>query len=213
MDSSVRFYVQGRKWLEPSCRYITRPALSDERVQLNAAGQVELKLKTLWRDLQGWILSHRLGGSGARASWCRIEAAPPEHRLARAGLDRHRLRRPQRRLRLVDAAQPVGVPLPNEGQPLDRVRGSRPEEPRRSGEAVRMGAAATISLPQTSRPGWPRSGRRALGGRLNFLCAAHRLLGLRARRRAEQRAIDCRAVPRHPPRPRLPRLPRPPREG
>lgn len=31
-------------------RYITRPALSDERVQINAAGQVELKLKTPWRD-------------------------------------------------------------------------------------------------------------------------------------------------------------------
>ncbi len=30
--------------------YITRPALSDERVQLNAPGQVELKLKTPWRD-------------------------------------------------------------------------------------------------------------------------------------------------------------------
>lgn len=38
------------KRLEPLCRYITRPALSDERVQLNAAGQVELKLKALWRD-------------------------------------------------------------------------------------------------------------------------------------------------------------------
>ena len=29
-----------------SCRYITRPALSDERVQLNAAGQVELAIRT-----------------------------------------------------------------------------------------------------------------------------------------------------------------------
>jgi hypothetical protein len=29
---------------------MTRPALSDERIQLNAAGQVELKLKTPWRD-------------------------------------------------------------------------------------------------------------------------------------------------------------------
>ena len=28
--------------LEQLCRYITRPALSDERVQLNGAGQVEL---------------------------------------------------------------------------------------------------------------------------------------------------------------------------
>jgi len=39
-----------RKRLEQLCRYITRPALSDERVQCNAAGQVELKLKTPWRD-------------------------------------------------------------------------------------------------------------------------------------------------------------------
>jgi hypothetical protein len=39
-----------RKRLEQLCRYITRPALSDERIQLNAAGQVELKLKTPWRD-------------------------------------------------------------------------------------------------------------------------------------------------------------------
>jgi len=39
-----------RKRLEQLRRYITRPALSDERVQLNAAGQVELKLKTTSRD-------------------------------------------------------------------------------------------------------------------------------------------------------------------
>jgi Putative transposase len=34
------------------CRadYITRPALANERVQCNAAGQVALKLKTPWRD-------------------------------------------------------------------------------------------------------------------------------------------------------------------
>ena len=31
-------------------QYSTRPALSDGRVSLNAAGQVELKLKTPWRD-------------------------------------------------------------------------------------------------------------------------------------------------------------------
>ena len=38
------------RWrLEQSCRYITRPAHSDERVPVNAAGQVELKLKTPWR--------------------------------------------------------------------------------------------------------------------------------------------------------------------
>jgi len=31
-------------------RYITRPALSDARVQINAAGPVELTPKTPWRD-------------------------------------------------------------------------------------------------------------------------------------------------------------------
>jgi hypothetical protein len=32
------------------CRFITRPAPADERVQCNAAGEVELKLKTQWSD-------------------------------------------------------------------------------------------------------------------------------------------------------------------
>jgi len=32
------------------CRNITRPALADERVQCNAAGQVMLKLNTPWHD-------------------------------------------------------------------------------------------------------------------------------------------------------------------
>ena len=39
-----------RHALEQLCRYITRPALANERVQTNAAGQVVLKLKTAWRD-------------------------------------------------------------------------------------------------------------------------------------------------------------------
>ena len=36
--------------LEQLCRYFTRPALANERVQTNAAGQVVIKLKTAWRD-------------------------------------------------------------------------------------------------------------------------------------------------------------------
>jgi hypothetical protein len=39
-----------RKRLEQLCRYVTRPAPSDERMHLNAAGQVELKVKTRWRN-------------------------------------------------------------------------------------------------------------------------------------------------------------------
>jgi hypothetical protein len=46
----MRAEAHDRKRLEQLCRHITRPALSDERVQLNAAGQVKLKLKTPWRD-------------------------------------------------------------------------------------------------------------------------------------------------------------------
>ncbi|NUZ05903.1 transposase [Piscinibacter koreensis] len=50
LHAAVRVEAHNRKRLEQLCRYITRPALSDERVQLNAEGQVELKLKTPWRD-------------------------------------------------------------------------------------------------------------------------------------------------------------------
>jgi hypothetical protein len=50
LHSAVRVEANDRKRLELLCSYITRPALSDERVQLNAAGQVELQLKTPWRD-------------------------------------------------------------------------------------------------------------------------------------------------------------------
>jgi hypothetical protein len=50
LHAGVRVEAHDRKRLEQLCRYITRPALSDERIQLNADGQVELKLKTPWRD-------------------------------------------------------------------------------------------------------------------------------------------------------------------
>jgi hypothetical protein len=50
LHAAVPAEAHDRKRLERLCRYITRPALSDERIQLNAVGQVELKLKTPWRD-------------------------------------------------------------------------------------------------------------------------------------------------------------------
>ncbi len=50
LHAAVRCAVDDRKALEQLCRYITRPALANERVQTNAAGQVVLKLKTAWRD-------------------------------------------------------------------------------------------------------------------------------------------------------------------
>jgi hypothetical protein len=50
LHAAVRVEARDRKRLEQLCRCITRPALSDERVQLNNAGQLELKLKSPWRD-------------------------------------------------------------------------------------------------------------------------------------------------------------------
>ncbi len=49
LHAAVRVEAHDRKRLEQLCRYITRPALSDDPVQLNGAGHVELKLKTPWR--------------------------------------------------------------------------------------------------------------------------------------------------------------------
>jgi hypothetical protein len=46
----VRCGADDRQALKQLCRHITRPALANERVQTNAAGQVVLKLKTPWRD-------------------------------------------------------------------------------------------------------------------------------------------------------------------
>ena len=48
--AAVRCGADDRQALEQLCRYITRPALANERVQTNAAGRVVLKLKTPWRD-------------------------------------------------------------------------------------------------------------------------------------------------------------------
>jgi hypothetical protein len=49
-SAAVRSTADDRQSLEQLCRYITCPALANERVQNNAAGQVVLKLKTPWRD-------------------------------------------------------------------------------------------------------------------------------------------------------------------
>jgi hypothetical protein len=81
-----------RKRLEQLCRYITRPALSDERVQLNVAGQVELKLKTPWRD-----------------GTTHLVKSPPEFRQRLATV----VPRPRLHLiRLVSGLEPCAAPQP-----------------------------------------------------------------------------------------------------
>lgn len=50
LHAAVRCGTDDRQALEQLSRYITRPALADERVQTNAAGKGVLKLKKPWRD-------------------------------------------------------------------------------------------------------------------------------------------------------------------
>lgn len=50
LHAAARCAADDRDALEQLCRYIARPALANERVQTNAAGQMVLKLKTAWRD-------------------------------------------------------------------------------------------------------------------------------------------------------------------
>jgi hypothetical protein len=80
-----------RKRLEQLCRTITRPALSDERVQCNAAGQVVLELKprgaTAPRILWAWPLEFMQ----------RLAALVPRPRLHL--IRRHRVLSPNAKLR------------------------------------------------------------------------------------------------------------------
>jgi len=50
LKAAVHCGADERQALEQQCRYITRPAVANERVQTRATGQVALKLKTPWHD-------------------------------------------------------------------------------------------------------------------------------------------------------------------
>ena len=50
LHAEVRCAMNQRHKLEQLCRYITRPAIANERLQLNRAGDVELQLKSPYQD-------------------------------------------------------------------------------------------------------------------------------------------------------------------
>jgi Putative transposase len=50
LHAAVRCGAHQRKELERLCRYITRPAIANERLKRNPAGQVVFQLKSPWRD-------------------------------------------------------------------------------------------------------------------------------------------------------------------
>ncbi len=50
LHAAVRCGAHQRKELERLCRYVTRPALANERLKRDGAGDVVLQLKSAWRD-------------------------------------------------------------------------------------------------------------------------------------------------------------------
>jgi len=50
LHAAVRCAMNKRNQLEQLCRYITRPAIANERLSLNSAGDVVLQLKTPYKD-------------------------------------------------------------------------------------------------------------------------------------------------------------------
>jgi Putative transposase len=50
LHAGVRCEADQRRELEQLCRYVTRPAIANERLSVNRAGQVVLKLKTPYRN-------------------------------------------------------------------------------------------------------------------------------------------------------------------
>ena len=50
LHAGVRCEANDRQGIEQLCRYITRPAIANERLSINGEGNVVLKLKTAWRN-------------------------------------------------------------------------------------------------------------------------------------------------------------------
>jgi hypothetical protein len=70
LHAAARWRADQRKELEQPCRYITRPAIANERLKRNCAGQVVLQLKSPYKDGTTHIVVEPLefgapGGSGA----------------------------------------------------------------------------------------------------------------------------------------------------
>jgi hypothetical protein len=70
LHAAVRCGADDRQALEQLCRYITRPALANVRIQTNATEQVVLKLKTAWRDGTTHLVCRRWSSCSGWLRWC-----------------------------------------------------------------------------------------------------------------------------------------------
>ena len=91
LHAAERCAADDRQALKQLCRTITRPALANERVQCNAAGQVVLRLMTALRDGSAHIV--RTMGTAAPGAFrgrqtCPGSACSPADDLADGPLQR-----------------------------------------------------------------------------------------------------------------------------
>jgi hypothetical protein len=177
--AAVRVEAHDRMRLEQLCRYITRPALSDERVQLNEAGQVELKLETPWRD----GTTHRV--MSPLEFMQRPAARVPRPRLHLIGF--HCVVAPNAKLRAL-VVNPEIKPEPAPGEASRRAEPARtmaqPPDPGRI-EAIQAG----LGPASTANP----APRRAFEGRLRTQCAP--TTARRIRRSALRDPLETAAAP------------------
>jgi hypothetical protein len=61
LHAAGRWRADQRKELEQLCRYITRPAIANERLKRNRAGQVVLQLKSPYKDSTTHIVIYVAG--------------------------------------------------------------------------------------------------------------------------------------------------------
>jgi len=150
LHAAVRCGADDRQALEQLCRYIARPALANERVQTNAAGQVVLKLKTPWPDgtthpAPVAAVVHAAAGCagaqteaapdpfGVRVTSLREVSGPPLREPRRTGTQRQAAR----------AGDAAGTRTTRAGRTAGRVRGDvRPSPP----SAAELGQAALAGL-------------------------------------------------------------------
>ena len=185
LHAAVRCGADDRQALEQLCRYITRPALANERVQCNAAGQVVLKLKTAWRDGTTHIVMSPL------EFMQRLAALVPRPRLHLIRF--HGVLAPDAELRALvvpaGPAEEAGVSEPAATEPELRTPPASPHQlgpaawgacSRSTSNTARTVAAGSRSSP----PSWRR--RSSSGSSTTSVCRP-------GRRRGHRRASRCSA--------------------
>jgi len=74
LHAGVRCGAHQRKELERLCRYITRPAIANERLRRDGAGDVVLQLKSAGATAPRTSGCRRWNSCSAWLRWCRVRA-------------------------------------------------------------------------------------------------------------------------------------------